>query len=285
MRKFQFVILAITVILIIFAVSFYEKNGGGNSSLDQSAKSGETEEIQPIVSSTPTETKTAAKNDQALSPAKNAISNGVNPEFPPASFQIKNVAFTSQAPFAVWDELHKEACEEAALYTVKNYLDGQRGVKIAPEQADEEIKKMVAWQEKNWGGHFDLSIQKVGELAEAIYGLEYAKHEINGVQDIQKIIAKGDLVIAPTAGRELKNPYFQTPGPIYHMLVVTGYDEKYFYTNDVGTRRGANFKYLQKTLFNAIHDLPAGFENHQKTLSEEDILLGGKNVLTLKSQI
>jgi hypothetical protein len=34
-----------------------------------------------------------------------------------------SVPFASQAPFAVWDEIHEEACEEASLVMVKYYLD------------------------------------------------------------------------------------------------------------------------------------------------------------------
>ena len=41
------------------------------------------------------------------------------------------VPFTSQAPYAIWDELHNEACEEAALITVNHYLKGERGAKIS----------------------------------------------------------------------------------------------------------------------------------------------------------
>lgn len=39
------------------------------------------------------------------------------------------------------------------------------------------------------------------------------------------------------------------------MMVIRGYDETYFYTNDVGTRRGENFRYTHETIMDAMHDL------------------------------
>ena len=67
-------------------------------------------------------------------------------------------------------------------------------------------------------------------------------------------IAKGNPVIIPAAGRDLDNPYYSGDGPWYHMLLVTGYDKKYFITNDPGTRQGLDYKYKHKKLVNAIHD-------------------------------
>jgi hypothetical protein len=72
--------------------------------------------------------------------------------------------------------------------------------------------------------------------------------------DIKKELAKGNPVIVPTAGRQLHNPNFRQPGPIYHMLVVKGYEGDNFITMDVGTRNGYNYVYGQKVLFHAIAD-------------------------------
>jgi len=52
----------------------------------------------------------------------------------------------------------------------------------------------------------------------------------------------------------LNNPNFKQPGPIYHMLVIKGYNSWEFITNDPGTRKGNSFKYPYSTLINAVHD-------------------------------
>ena len=197
----------------------------------------------------------------------------------PGNFLIKNVPFISQAPKKIWDDLHREACEEATLIIAKNYLDNNRASEINAQAGDKEIKKMVAWQEENWGGHFDLSLKKVKEMAEKIYGIKSEVADIENSDDIKKIVSAGKLVIAPTAGRELKNPYFQNPGPIYHMVVIFGYDKNNFITHDVGTRRGANYQYDQKILLNAIHNLP------REIVIKEELLANSKLIFSSKKSV
>lgn len=177
----------------------------------------------------------------------------------PDSYQIKNVPFIVQAPFANWDKLHDEACEEASLLIVKHYLDGDK--KVSPEKADEEILAMVDWQEKNWGGHRDLAIEETAKLAKDYWGKNsQIKYDITA-EDIKKEIASGRPVIVPAAGRDLGNPNFRRPGPIYHMLVITGYNQKEFITNDPGTRNGKDFRYKTQTLYSAIHDWAGNPDN------------------------
>jgi hypothetical protein len=81
-------------------------------------------------------------------------------------------------------------------------------------------------------------------------------------------LAEGKLIIVPAAGRQLGNPFFQTPGPPYHMLVLRGYTKDgHVITNDPGTKRGENFAYTWTTLINAIHDWNGGdVENGAKVV-------------------
>jgi len=72
--------------------------------------------------------------------------------------------------------------------------------------------------------------------------------------NIKKEIAAGHPVIVPAAGKVLPNPNFTNGGPNYHMLLIIGYDQTDFITNDPGTRNGKNFRYTYDGLINAIHD-------------------------------
>ena len=56
------------------------------------------------------------------------------------------------------------------------------------------------------------------------------------------------------AGRELNNPYYKAPGPIYHAVVVKGYVNGKFITNDPGTSHGHDYLYDPQTLINANHE-------------------------------
>ena len=56
------------------------------------------------------------------------------------------------------------------------------------------------------------------------------------------------------AGKLLNNPFFNPPGPAYHMLCLRVFEEKGFFVNDPGPRRGNNFFYTYENLMEAAHD-------------------------------
>ena len=62
----------------------------------------------------------------------------------------------------------------------------------------------------------------------------------------------GQPIIIPANGHLLDNSNFSGDGPEYHMLVIKGYQDNYFVTNDPGTRKGANFIYTSENLFASI---------------------------------
>lgn len=167
------------------------------------------------------------------------------------AYEIKNVPFQSQAPDANWDELHDEACEEASII-IAQYFDKNKS--LSKEEMESEIQKMVSWQIANWGSHKDLTAAETQELAKNIYGLNLTEKNITSLNDIKQEISENHLVIVPAAGRLLGNPNFRIPGPVYHMLVISGYNKNQFITQEVGTRNGKNYAYNETILFNAIHD-------------------------------
>jgi len=162
------------------------------------------------------------------------------------------VPFTTQAPYAKWDEQHNESCEEAAALTV--YYWWQKKI-FTKEIAEDELQKMVDFQNEKYGGYKDTDAQETAQLIKDLWG--YKKVEVKydiTLDDIKKEVGQGRPVILPTAGRELKNPYFRRPGPIYHMVVVRGYTKDKIITNDPGTKRGEEYIYDSDILYNAIHD-------------------------------
>ncbi|MBU1037265.1 C39 family peptidase [Patescibacteria group bacterium] len=219
--------------------------------------------------STSTELINESVTENQLSPSKDETPVLVYPENKtlPDSYNL-NVPFTSQAPFANWDETFKEACEEAAALIVHYYYQNKNFTK---DIATEEILKMVDWQIDNWGGHFDLTASQTAQLIKDYWG--YKKIEIINnptVEEIKNHLFKKRPVIVPAAGRELNNPYFRQPGPIYHMLVIKGYTKNEFITNDPGTKRGEDFMYSFETIINSIHDW-----------NEENILQGEKRIIVI----
>jgi len=201
----------------------------------------------------------------------------------PDRVEIENVPFLSQAPFAEWDDLHNEACEEATLIMAKYWLEKKP---LDKETGDKEILDSVAWQEQNWGGHYDLSVEDIKNLGINYFGLIKIYYTaIEGIDDIKRELSEGNLVIVPTAGRLLNNPYYKQPGPAYHALVLKGYQDDKIIANDPGTKRGENYIYDQNVLLNAICDWPLGlgegheFDNDKKA---SEVLKGRKVMIVIE---
>lgn len=91
-------------------------------------------------------------------------------------------------------------------------------------------------------------------MIESVYGLKAEVVRNFSEDTIKNALTQNKLVLAPVNGRLLGNPYFQTPGPIYHMFVIKGYDEKSFIVNEPGTKRGQDYRYTFETINNAIGD-------------------------------
>jgi hypothetical protein len=190
----------------------------------------------------------------------------------PLPYSVRlDVPFSPQAPFANWDQLHEEACEEMSLLLVRHFLEGTG---LTRERAETELQELVSWEGAH-GYALDVTIRQLGEIAKRHYGYHFRVIENPTVEDLKRLLAEGHPVIVPAAGRDLGNPYFSGEGPWYHMLVLTGYSEFFFMTNDVGTKRGEGYEYRFPTLMNAIHDWPG---------KKEEIRTGQKRVLIINKE-
>lgn len=174
------------------------------------------------------------------------------------------VPFTIQSPDQRWDELYKEGCEEASILMVYAFLNDQN---ISVKSALKDIGEMIDWQLENYNGHFDLPATTTAEMAEIVYGLKTELIELNSIDDIKEVIETGYPLILPCAGRELKNPNFKEPGPLYHMLVVKGFlANGSIITNDPGTRKGESYIYEADVLWNAIADWDEEIKNPNQNI-------------------
>lgn len=162
------------------------------------------------------------------------------------------VPFSPQAPHANWDQPYQDACEEATVIMVDHYLTG---TSLSADQMDDEILKMVAWENKFFGSAKDTNIAETTQLVNNYYSTLQAKavYDIT-VEDIIKELQQGNAVIVLANGQLLDNPYYTQPGPVKHALVIKGFTNGKFITNDPGTRRGADFIYTSQKLYNSIVD-------------------------------
>jgi len=181
----------------------------------------------------------------------------VHPNPLPEKFLL-DVPFTSQSPYAKWDERDEESCEEASIVMVHYFW--QKKV-LTKELMRYELDALINFQIKHYGNYKDSNAEGIAKLAKEYYHYQAKVSYDISIADLKREIAAGNPVIVPCAGRLLHNPYFTLPGPLYHNLVLIGYNEKGFITNDPGTRRGEHYFYSTDVLYNAIHDFPGTKEN------------------------
>ena len=174
---------------------------------------------------------------------RNSLPNEINLEVP----------FYPQAPDANWNLPWKEACEESSVIQAYHYIKWEPLTKADFKQ---EILELVDLQNSIFGQYIDTSMQETAEFLEAYYN--YQDYEIIDnptLEDLKYELAQGHPIVAPFAGKELWNSFFTDGWPRYHVLVIVGYNQWFFLTNDVGTSKWENFAYSYEVIMNAMHDL------------------------------
>ncbi len=165
-----------------------------------------------------------------------------------------DVPFTSQAPEFNWDQPWQDACEEAAVLMLDAYY---KGYNLIPIFSRDEMLKMIDWETKQ-GWKYSITIEKIRTLFEHVVSKKGRITKDPTIAEIKESIAAGHPVLVVANGKQLANPYFSDGGPDYHALIIRGYTEDSFITNDPGTKRGKNFVYSYENLMNAIHDWNGG---------------------------
>jgi len=192
--------------------------------------------------------------------------------FPP-KYLIKT-EFVEQAPEKNWDQPWQDACEEATLLTVDFYYQNK---KATPSSVRQAILDMIDYETKQGFSH-DINLTQMAQVASAYLGYQTKIINDPTLLQIKQFLLENTPVIIPANGKTLfaENPNFNQGGPYYHNLTILGYDDKssQFIVHDVGTRRGAYFRYSYSLLLESIHDLPSSFD-------KKEINTGPKRVLIL----
>jgi hypothetical protein len=135
--------------------------------------------------------------------------------------------------------------------------------------ADEKLLAIKDFEEKRFGYYKDTTAEETAIILKEFYNISKVQTVYDPTESsIKKSLLQGKIIILPAAGRQLGNPNFRSPGPIYHMLVVKGFKQNGdFITNDPGTRNGADYIYSAGVLMNAIHDWNGGdVDNGRKVI-------------------
>jgi hypothetical protein len=188
---------------------------------------------------------------------------------PPPEKYLLDIPFYSQAPLSKWDAVHEEMCEESSVLNAGFYLENK---KLTKDQFETKLQEFKNLEEKELGVWKSTTVAELKKATDIYFEGKVKSKIIENptIEQIEAEIVAGHPVIVPLAGRDIGNPNFTPPGPVYHMLVVKGYDTQNFITNDVGTRKGASYPYKKEVVMRNMHDW-----------NEKDIHLGAKKVLVL----
>ncbi len=225
---------------------------------DNIAVQAQKENSQDVKENNQAEEKSAIEPAPVESPAKNI----------PAKHLLE-IPFYSQAPLSKWDAFHEDMCEEASVLNAALYLEGK---KLAKDQFEAELQKMQDVEKKNVGEWKSTTIAQIKKVSDVYFEGKIKSKIIDNptIDQIEAEISAGNPVVVPLSGRGIGNPNFTPPGPVYHMLVIKGYDAQNFITNDVGTRKGNSYTYPKDVIMKNLHDW-----------NETNIHSGEKRVLVL----
>ena len=225
-------------------------------------------EAAPAIETPISKTETAGAPDPLPNLPPEPASPVPSPELTPEKFLLQ-MPFYSQAPFGNWDKVHEEMCEEASVLNGGLYLLNK---KISKDTFEKELMAFKKLEERELGEYKSNTIAEIKKVTDLYFsGKIISKVIIDPtIKDIENELAADHPVVVPLAGRDIGNPNFTPPGPVYHMLVIKGYDAQNFITNDVGTRKGESYAYKKETIMKNIHDW-----------NPQDIHLGTKKVLVL----
>ena len=242
MKRYAFSAL----VLVVLAVAVYSYRDSIRFRVAELSK-------QPVPTEVPRPTPTPKPSPGKPTPTPAPIPGAIN----------LSVPFISQAPFGVWDADHEDFCEEAAALTAASYVSGDKTV-TDPAVAESRLQAIKSWEMATFGYFKDTTTAETARILTEMLKTSPVQVVQNPTLDqLRKFIAAGRVVIVPSAGRMLGNPYFTAPGPIYHMIVLKGYMQNgNFIVNDPGTRHGANYVYTADTIMNAMHDWNGGDVEH-----------------------
>ncbi len=220
-----------------------------------------TSEVPPkAAGSSDTNTHTPPVKPENLTPSPFAAASGNGQDQSPLPPALNlSVLFVPQAPKQVWDTMHEDTCEEAAMLMLQAYLSDT--ARLSLDDMEKGLTDIVAYEKVSFGpnGWQSTDAERTAAVMRDFLKFKNVKVvSITSLDDVRREIAKGFPVMLPTSGKLLYNPNFKNGGPPYHMLVAKGYTATTIITNDPGTRLGADYVYKNAVLWNAIHDWNGG---------------------------
>jgi len=171
------------------------------------------------------------------------------------------VPFIVQAPYGNWQQPFQDACEEATILMLGAYFDGDTQGQVEAAEARKKILDLVDLEDTEFGFNRDTDINKMARIINRHFSFNAHVVDNPTLAQIKNEVDSQHPMIVPVWGRDLiSNPYFTPPGPKYHTIVISGYDDEQqqFITKEPGTRRGNDLRYGYQEIMNALADYVHG---------------------------
>lgn len=177
--------------------------------------------------------------------------------FPAPGFAYElTVPFIPQTAGKGWVEPWKSACEETSITIIDHYYSGQ---KLDNKIGRNEILRLVKKENEILKKNKDTDLEETARMINLFYPWEAHIVENPTLEDVKAELEAGRPVIVPVYGPDLKNRYYAKTIDA-HMFVVSGFDDenREFIVQEVGMKKGRNFRYGYDLLLNAVHEYVPG---------------------------
>lgn len=161
------------------------------------------------------------------------------------------VPFVSQAPYGLWTDPWASFAEEACAYMAYLWANDQTAPSY--EIAGQAFITLRDWETANMGTYKDTDLLQTLRLFNEFYGLQAELSYDLTRENLLAQLDQGNILILPV--QNLENPHYGEPGPVFHMLVVYGYEGEFLITNDPGTVRGEAYRYEIQKILDHVQDL------------------------------
>lgn len=123
------------------------------------------------------------------------------------------------------------------------FLSGTTENEVPAGEAQKAINNLKIWEKGNLNYNANTGADATTNMAQGAFALKVQQIRDFTELDLKKALAAGHPVLLPLNAKILKNTKYQNGGPLYHMIVIRGYNEKGFIVNDPGTNEGNNNVY------------------------------------------
>lgn len=162
------------------------------------------------------------------------------------------VPFTTQAPTGNWEG--NKNCEEASAVMAAAYLHGDTRDEMPADFAQQEISKLVQWEENHFHYNADTGAAETAQMIEGALQLKTSIIHDFTEDDLKKNLLSQQVILLPLNAQILATDHYSDLHPTYHMVIIHGYNSKGFLVHDPGTTKGKNNLYTFEELKKAAAD-------------------------------